>query len=127
MLRSANDKRNTVVFTAKPSSFLAIINYVRNVAGSLWWGIVPLTTVGYGAMVPSNYVGKVVGVFCAVWGIITLATSVPIIVSNFQGIYSSTRGENGDIQRKQIPVSPTQEYDNRHANDGERGVHSTVI
>ena len=29
MLRSANDKRNTVVSTAKLSSFLAIINYIR--------------------------------------------------------------------------------------------------
>jgi voltage-gated potassium channel len=39
---------------------------------AMWWGIVTLTTVGYGDIVPITYTGRIAGVFLMVTGVATL-------------------------------------------------------
>lgn len=57
------------------SSFLVYIcekNYndrYITFADSLWWGVITLTTVGYGDVTPQTWPGKMVGALCALMGI----------------------------------------------------------
>ena len=64
---------------------------VYGVPDAMWWGIITMTTVGYGDVVPSTWMGKVVGFTCAVTGILMVALPVPIIASNFYMINQNVR------------------------------------
>ena len=50
---------------------------------SMWWGIVTLTTVGYGDVTPVTLWGKIAGGFTAVMGLCMFAIPVGIIASAF--------------------------------------------
>lgn len=54
-----------------------------SIPASLWWGIVTLTTVGYGDVTPITVLGKVAGGFTAVLGLCMFAIPVGIIASAF--------------------------------------------
>jgi voltage-gated potassium channel len=50
---------------------------------SLWWGIVTLTTVGYGDVVPITFLGRLVGVALMVVGFISLSLVTATVASVF--------------------------------------------
>lgn len=54
-----------------------------SIPASLWWGIVTLTTVGYGDITPITVLGKMAGGFTAVLGLCMFAIPVGIIASAF--------------------------------------------
>ena len=59
-----------------------------NIPIGFWWSVVTMTTVGYGDMVPQTGAGYVIGSCCAVAGLLMIAFTVPIIVSNFVLYYT---------------------------------------
>lgn len=61
---------------AQPETFSSI-------PATMWWGIVTLTTIGYGDAVPVTTAGKLVGSLAALAGIFALALPVGILASGF--------------------------------------------
>jgi voltage-gated potassium channel len=54
-----------------------------SIPASMWWGVVTLTTVGYGDVFPITVLGKIVGGFISVLGIGLFALPAGIIASGF--------------------------------------------
>jgi voltage-gated potassium channel len=54
-----------------------------SIPGALWWGIVTLSTVGYGDVYPATILGKIIGTFVALLGIGMFALPAGIIGSGF--------------------------------------------
>ena len=63
-------------------------NGFPNIPVGFWWSVVTMTTVGYGDMFPQTAAGYVIGSCCAVAGLLMIAFTVPIIVSNFVLYYT---------------------------------------
>lgn len=52
----------------------------RDLGSSMYWAVVTMTTLGYGDLYPSTPLGRVVGSFCVIYGIVLI--SLPITVVN---------------------------------------------
>uniref|UniRef100_K1R824 Potassium voltage-gated channel subfamily D member 1 n=1 Tax=Magallana gigas TaxID=29159 RepID=K1R824_MAGGI len=74
----------TLIFYAEITN----VESFSNIFISMWWAIITMTTVGYGDIHPSSVAGYIVGVFCALSGLLLLAMPVAIIASNFSEYYS---------------------------------------
>lgn len=70
----------------------SIIFYIENplqpeafssIPASMWWGIITMTTVGYGDVVPITTIGKIFGSFIALMGIGLFALPAGILGSGF--------------------------------------------
>ncbi|HEX6785947.1 MAG TPA: ion transporter [Acidimicrobiales bacterium] len=57
---------------------------------SLWWGVVTLTTVGYGDIVPETQKGRLAGVFLMLTGIATLGVISGTLASAFRSSRASS-------------------------------------
>ncbi len=55
----------------------------RSIPATMWWGVITLTTVGYGDVYPITMMGKVLSSFLALFGIGIIALPAGIIASGF--------------------------------------------
>jgi len=60
----------------------------KSIPHTFWWGVVTMTTVGYGDLYPVEAVGKMIGAIAMVVGILVIALPVTIIGTNFQEVWS---------------------------------------
>jgi voltage-gated potassium channel len=60
---------------------------------SLWWGIVTLTTVGYGDIVPETQKGRVAGTFLMFTGVATLGVISGTLASAFRSVSRSAAAD----------------------------------
>jgi len=56
---------------------------------SFWWGLLTITTVGYGTSTPISGFGKFIGGICALFGVFTITLPVPIVVNSFSNFYKT--------------------------------------
>ena len=61
---------------AQPDTFSSIPE-------TMWWGLITLTTVGYGDVSPVTPLGKVIGAFTAIMGVCTVALLTGIVATSF--------------------------------------------
>jgi voltage-gated potassium channel len=54
-----------------------------SIPAAMWWSVVTLSTVGYGDVIPVTNLGKVIGAFTMMLGLVMLALPVGIIASAF--------------------------------------------
>lgn len=112
---------STLVYFAEHSAQPEVFSSMPE---TMWWGIITLTTVGYGNMVPVTPVGQVFGGLTALLGIGIVALPSGILASGFIQEFSKDQHSNGrgdsytesDQQRcphcgnllEQQPKEPTQ-------------------
>lgn len=72
---------------------------IKDVTLGMWWALVTMTTVGYGDVVPSTGFGYMIGSFCALSGVIVIALTIPVVVSNFMMYYSHARSRQKRSKR----------------------------
>jgi voltage-gated potassium channel len=85
-----------MAFTAEKSTNPGFATF----GDSLWWGVVTLTTVGYGDIVPHTEKGRIAGVFLMVTGLATLG-----VLSGTMASFFRTSRSSGDERER--PPTPT--------------------
>jgi hypothetical protein len=94
---------------------------------AFWWGLLTITTVGYGTVTPMTGIGKIIGGICALMGVFTITLPVPIMVNNFAMFYKNKlwRGEvalqRRERQRQGIPDANPKKYSTVMITSGEKG------
>lgn len=68
-----------------------------SISASLWWGVVTLTTVGYGDVYPITVLGKIVGGTISMLGIGLFAMPAGIIASGFASELQKNKPTDGQI------------------------------
>eukprot|EP00736_Rhodelphis_marinus_P012195 Rmarinus@m.16813 len=69
----------------------------KSIPHSFWWACVTMTTLGYGDMVPSTLLGKLIGGLCSVMGLLVIALPVSIIGSNFEETFTKYQLETNPV------------------------------
>ena len=76
-----------------------IFNYT-SIPHAAWWGIVTLTTAGYGDMFPVTMAGKLVGCLALLCGLIVMSLPIPSVVSQFSFFYEKERNRQAHCARE---------------------------
>merc|ERR1719270_1722487 len=76
----------------------------KNMFDAYWWAIITMTTVGYGDVSPVTGFGKVLGCFCAIFGVLVIGLPIPIIGNSFTKFYTRQKrweeDDGADLKRK---------------------------
>ncbi|XP_069118779.1 potassium voltage-gated channel protein Shaw-like [Argopecten irradians] len=79
----------------------------------MWWAIITMTTVGYGDYFPTTLLGYVVGVFCAMCGVVILSMPIAVISSNFSAYYSLSRDKGRMAKMRKREMKSMKEITNQ--------------
>lgn len=112
-----------VVIFANFAYFAEDTGTFQNMPESWWWGVITMTTVGYGDVVPKTALGKIVGCVCAMCGVLSLALTVPLFVNTFMSLYQVSHIHDRYLKTNTNQVSPAPD---KVTSDGTTPVISTI-
>jgi len=81
------------------SSFMYIVEHkaqpeiFSSIPASMWWGMITLTTVGYGDVIPATGIGRFLGMIIALLGIGVVALPTGILASGFADAMRNEKSE----------------------------------
>uniref|UniRef100_A0AC34RHZ5 Ion transport domain-containing protein n=1 Tax=Panagrolaimus sp. JU765 TaxID=591449 RepID=A0AC34RHZ5_9BILA len=81
-------------------------NQFESIPIGLWWSLITITTIGFGDMIPQTHLGMIVGAFCALMGVLTIALPVPVIVGNFSQLYSHAKARSKMPRQRRRILQP---------------------
>lgn len=67
---------------------------------AMWWSLITMTTIGYGDYYPTCALGYIVGMLCAISGLIVLAMPIAAIA----GTFSNFNLRNADYQKHKFEI-----------------------
>ncbi|XP_023339856.1 potassium voltage-gated channel protein Shab [Eurytemora carolleeae] len=81
---------------------------------AFYWVVVTMTTVGYGDIFPTTGLGKLVGTFCAISGVLVLSLPIPIIAGNFERFHKDQGlRDKAEKRKKQLKAAKIAEEEER--------------
>ena len=123
---------STIIFYAEgPDPFAVTQEKVKfpNIPVGFWWSIITMTTVGYGDVFPESTLGCIIGMMCAISGVVLVALTIPVISNNFALFYIHARTRRDIVNTNSaasvaVVTSPAKETLQRTLSKTSR--HSTV-
>lgn len=77
----------------------------QSIPESSWWAITTMTTVGYGDVFPKSTLGRIVGAFCMIGGILSVALPTTVLGVQFSDAYDEVSAEmQAKAIRKSLPA-----------------------
>lgn len=103
---------------------------MHSIPDAAWWAIVTMTTVGYGDMTPNTLCGKLVGVMCALSGVLLIAVTVPVFVNNFLLFYEHSKLSStivNNLQQDGTKKIPVTEKSDIASAEGRKTIRTTTF